>query len=45
MNKTAEKEIDKITQLYGTAYKIVNNGSAAGYLVDHSSCTYIIDKK
>ncbi|MCK5813800.1 MAG: SCO family protein [Cocleimonas sp.] len=43
---TAEKEtIDRITKLYGAAYQKVENDSAAGYLVDHSSFTYIIDKK
>jgi protein SCO1/2 len=43
---TAEKDvIDRITQQYGAAYQIVDNDSAAGYLVDHSSYTYLIDKK
>jgi len=43
---TAEKEeIDKITKLYGAAYKKVDSNSAVGYLVDHSSYTYLIDKK
>jgi protein SCO1/2 len=43
---TAEKEvIDNIAKLYGAAYQKVENDSAAGYLVDHSSYTYIIDKK
>lgn len=43
---TAEQdEIDRITKLYGAAYKKVESQSAAGYLVDHSSYTYIIDKK
>ncbi|MCK5918423.1 MAG: SCO family protein [Cocleimonas sp.] len=43
---TAEKEvIDHITKLYGAAYQKVDSNSAAGYLVDHSSYTYIIDKK
>ena len=42
---TAEQnEIDRITKLYGAAYKKVEGDSAAGYLVDHSSYTYIIDK-
>lgn len=40
-----QDEIDKITKLYGAAYKKVESNSAAGYLVDHSSYTYIIDKK
>jgi protein SCO1/2 len=43
---TAEKElIDKIVKQYGAAYKKVESNSAAGYLVDHSSYTYLIDKK
>ncbi len=43
---TAEKEvIDHIVKLYGAAYQKVENDSAAGYLVDHSSFTYLIDKK
>jgi len=42
---TAEKDvIDNITKLYGAAYQKVENNSAAGYLVDHSSYTYVIDK-
>jgi protein SCO1/2 len=46
MGGTAEKEdIDRIAKLYGAAYQKVDNNSAAGYLVDHSSYTYIIDKK
>ncbi len=46
MGGTAEKDIiDKIVALYGAAYQKVENNSAAGYLVDHSSYTYIIDKK
>ena len=43
---TAEKEvIDRIAKLYGAAYQKVENDSAAGYLVDHSSYTYVIDKQ
>ncbi len=43
---TATKpEIDKITKMYGAAYRIVESDSAIGYIVDHSSYTYIIDKK
>ncbi len=43
---TAEKEqIDKITKLYGASYRIVESDSAMGYIVDHSSYTYVIDKK
>lgn len=43
---TAEKEdIDKITKLFGASYRIVDTDSAMGYTVDHSSYTYVIDKK
>ncbi len=43
---TADKpEIDRIAKLYGAAYRIVKSDSAMGYIVDHSSYTYIIDKK
>ncbi len=43
---TADKAvIDKIVKQYGAAYKKVESDSAAGYLVDHSSYTYLIDKK
>ncbi len=31
--------------LYGAAYRKVEQGSAAGYLVDHSAMTYIIDRQ
>ena len=42
---TADKvEIDRIAKLYGAAYRIVKSDSAMGYIVDHSSYTYIIDK-
>ena len=43
---TAEKEIiDKVVKQYGAAYRVVESDSAAGYLVDHSSYTYLIDKQ
>lgn len=43
---TAEKEIiDDIVKRYGAAYKMVESNSAVGYLVDHSSYTYLIDKQ
>jgi len=43
---TAEKEIiDKVVKQYGAAYRVVESDSAVGYLVDHSSYTYLIDKK
>ena len=37
--------IDKIVKLYGAAYSMVESSSAVGYLVDHSSYTYLIDKQ
>lgn len=43
---TAEKPvIDDIVKRYGAAYRMVESNSAVGYLVDHSSYTYLIDKK
>lgn len=43
---TADPEaVAKIAKLYGAAYQKVESHSAAGYLVDHSSYTYIIDKQ
>ena len=43
---TAEQdEIDNITKLYGASYRIVESDSAMGYIVDHSSYTYVIDKQ
>ncbi len=43
---TAEKPvIDDIVKRYGAAYRMVKSNSAVGYLVDHSSYTYLIDKK
>ena len=46
LGATAEKAvIDKITKQYGAAYRMVESDSAAGYLVDHSSYTYLIDKQ
>lgn len=45
IGSTAEKEeIDKITKMYGASYRIVESDSAMGYIVDHSSYTYVIDK-
>lgn len=42
---TAEKDaIDRITKLYGASYRVVKSDSAMGYIVDHSSYTYLIDK-
>ena len=46
LGATAEKEeIDRITTLYGASYNIVESDSAMGYMVDHSSYTYLIDKQ
>ncbi len=46
LGATAEQsEIDKITKLYGASYRIVESDSAMGYIVDHSSYTYVIDKQ
>lgn len=43
---TSDKQhIDKIVKQYGASYRIVNSDSAMGYIVDHSSATYLIDKK
>ncbi len=43
---TSNKEtIDKIVQLYGASYRIVKSDSAMGYIVDHSSATYVIDQQ
>ncbi len=43
---TQEKaEIDRITKMYGASYRIAEGDSAMGYSVDHSSYTYVIDKK
>ena len=38
-------ELAATTELYGAAYRKVEQGSAAGYLVDHSAMTYIIDRQ
>jgi protein SCO1 len=35
--------IAEVAGRYGAAYHMVDSGSAAGYLVDHSSYTYVID--
>ncbi len=42
---TGEKKvIDDIVRRYGAIYRIVDDGSSAGYLVDHSSTLYLIDQ-
>jgi protein SCO1/2 len=38
-------ELAATAGLYGAAYRKVEQGSAAGYLVDHSAMTYIIDPR
>ncbi len=42
---TEEPEIKQIAAHYGAAYRKVDNDSAAGYLVDHTSYTYVIDRR
>ena len=39
-----KKDIDDIVRRYGAIYRIADEGSKAGYLVDHSSTTYLIDR-
>jgi protein SCO1/2 len=39
-----QEEVKRIAALYGAAYRKVESQSAAGYLVDHSSYTYLIDR-
>jgi protein SCO1/2 len=42
---TADKaRIDPVVASYGAAYRKVESDSAMGYLVDHSSETYLIDR-
>ena len=38
-------ELAATAALFGAAYRKVEQGSAAGYLVDHSAMTYIIDRQ
>jgi protein SCO1/2 len=38
-------ELAATAELYGAAYRKVEQGSAAGYLVDHSAMTYIIGRQ
>jgi len=40
----SKAQIDEITKRYGAYYKIVDNGSAKDYPVDHSSQTIVVDK-
>lgn len=37
------EEVRKAADLYGVTYEKVEMGSAAGYLMDHSTYTYLID--
>ena len=42
---TESKEvIDKIAKQYGASYRMVETETSLGYLVDHSSTIYLIDK-
>ena len=42
---TSNKQaLDKIVKQYGASYRIVKSDSAMGYMVDHSSATYLIDQ-
>lgn len=41
----SREAIDNAVKKYGAAYRIVDDDSAAGYLVDHSATIYLIDKK
>jgi len=40
----SKTEIDAITRRYGAYYKIIDNGSATDYPVDHSSQTVVVGK-
>ena len=40
----SESEIDKVTTQFKIFYKKVNDGSKAGYTIDHSAGLYVIDK-
>jgi protein SCO1/2 len=39
------QQVAAVADLYGAAYRRVEEESAAGYLVDHSSYTYVIDPR
>lgn len=39
------EEIAAVAQNYGVAYRKVETDSATGYIVDHSSVTYVIDRQ
>lgn len=38
-----QKDIDRIARQYGAAYQKVTGESEGGYLIDHSSFTYLVD--
>ena len=40
----SESEIDKVTTQFKIFYNKVNDGSKAGYTIDHSAGLYVIDK-
>ena len=40
----SEREIDKVTSQFKIFYKKVNDGSKAGYTIDHSAGFYVLDK-
>jgi protein SCO1/2 len=40
----SESEIDKVATQFKIFYKKVNDGSKAGYTIDHSAGLYVIDK-
>ena len=40
----SEREIDKVTTQFKIFYNKVNDGSKAGYTIDHSAGLYVIDK-
>ena len=41
----SKEQIDEVAARYGAIYQMVEGDSALGYTVDHSSATYLIDRK
>jgi protein SCO1/2 len=39
----SKQELDRVTRLYGAAYRKVEQATATDYVVDHSADTYLID--
>jgi len=39
------EEIAQAAKRYGSRYRVVESDSATGYIVDHTSLTYVIDKQ